>query len=91
MRASYPMHRAPRCLARTRRDTLCQTAAMANGRCRMHGGASLSGRQHGRYRTGFHTRAAIAERRRLRELMAECRDFTQRVLGNAPRSAEAFR
>lgn len=31
---------APRCLARTRRATACQSPAMPNGRCRMHGGAS---------------------------------------------------
>ncbi|HEY0418116.1 MAG TPA: HGGxSTG domain-containing protein [Acetobacteraceae bacterium] len=31
---------APRCGARTRRCTPCAGPAMANGRCRMHGGAS---------------------------------------------------
>src|SRR5262249_924087 len=29
---------SPRCGARTRRGSSCQGAAMANGRCRMHGG-----------------------------------------------------
>lgn len=31
---------APRCGAQTRRRTACQVPAMANGRCRMHGGRS---------------------------------------------------
>ena len=34
------MHRAKRCGARTRRGKPCQSPAMANGRCRMHGGPS---------------------------------------------------
>ena len=32
------MRLAPRCGAQTRRGTSCLGAAMANGRCRMHGG-----------------------------------------------------
>jgi len=31
---------APRCGARTRAGVPCRSPAMANGRCRMHGGAS---------------------------------------------------
>lgn len=43
-----------RCGAKKRDGTPCQTPAMANGRCRMHGGASLRGAEsptlkHGRY------------------------------------------
>lgn len=30
----------PRCLALTRRGTECQSPAMPNGRCRLHGGKS---------------------------------------------------
>jgi len=50
------MHRAPRCLARTRRGSPCQSPAMPNGRCRMHGGPSpgapkgnKNAFKHGRY------------------------------------------
>ena len=32
------MQRAPRCGAKTRRGTACQSPAMPNGRCRIHGG-----------------------------------------------------
>jgi hypothetical protein len=34
----------PRCGARTRQKTLCGRLAMANGRCRMHGGLSTGAR-----------------------------------------------
>lgn len=34
------LREAPRCLARTRRRTECQSPAMPNGRCRLHGGKS---------------------------------------------------
>ena len=51
-----PMHQAPRCRARTRRDSPCQSPAMKNGRCRMHGGPSpgaakgnKNALKHGRY------------------------------------------
>jgi hypothetical protein len=44
-RLTLPLARlAPRCLARTRHGGSCQQAAMSNGRCRMHGGASTGPR-----------------------------------------------
>ena len=48
---------------------------MRNGRCRMHGGRSLSGTAHGRYRHGLATREAIARRRYLTDLMREAREM----------------
>ncbi len=36
--------KAPRCGARTRRGTTCRAPAMANGRCRLHGGKSTGPR-----------------------------------------------
>lgn len=71
--SDYPMHCAPRCGARTRRGRPCQSPAMPNGRCRMHGGKSRSGREHGRYRHGFYTKQAIESRRAIAELLAESR------------------
>ena len=44
---------------------------MKNGRCRLHGGKSLSGIQHGRYKHGRYTRKAIEERRQLNCLLRE--------------------
>lgn len=67
MQSRLPMHLSPRCGARTRAGTPCRSTAMANGRCRMHGGKSpgaqignSNARKHGRYTAG-----AVAERREL--------------------------
>jgi len=74
--------KALRCGARTRRHTACRGPAMANGRCRMHGGKSTGPRtvaglersRRARWRHGVYsreTRATLAEsRRRWRELRA---------------------
>jgi hypothetical protein len=44
-RVTLPMAQAcPRCGARTRSGGLCRSPAMANGRCRMHGGKSTGPR-----------------------------------------------
>jgi uncharacterized protein YjcR len=50
------MFASPRCKARTRTGTPCRNGAMANGCCRMHGGASpgapkgnANAHKHGRY------------------------------------------
>jgi hypothetical protein len=65
MQSRLPMHLSPRCRARTRRGSPCQSPAMPNGRCRMHGGTSpgapagnKNAFKHGRY-----TAEAIAWRR----------------------------
>ena len=76
--STLPLAQAsPRCGARTRQGTPCKCPAMANGRCRMHGGASTGPRtaegierirkartKHGGY---------SAEMRRLREIVARLR------------------
>ena len=72
--------RAPRCHARTRRGTLCQAPACAGRRrCRMHGGRSRAGPAHGRYRHGWFTRQARAERQAVAALLHAC-DETLREL-----------
>jgi hypothetical protein len=56
---------APRCEAKTRRGTACRSPAMANGRCRMHGGASTGPRtqeglarsKRARWKHGFYSAA----------------------------------
>ncbi|WP_419694935.1 HGGxSTG domain-containing protein [Mesorhizobium muleiense] len=70
------MHFSPRCGARTRAARPCQSPAMPNGRCRLHGGKSpgapkgnSNAFKHGRY-----TAEAIAERRHFRELLAEIKE-----------------
>src|SRR5262249_30193259 len=71
----------PRCGARTRRGSLCQSPAMANGRCRMHGGPSpgpptgnRNAFKHGRYTT-----KAITDRRRIAALLRAMRDLAKEV------------
>jgi hypothetical protein len=51
----------PRCLARTKRTSQpCQAKAMANGRCRLHGGKSLRGLASPRWTSGRHSQALPA-------------------------------
>jgi hypothetical protein len=56
------------CGARTRAGGKCGQIAMPNGRCRYHGGKSLSGTAHGRYKNGQFTKQALEMRRQLSEL-----------------------
>src|SRR5438046_4856011 len=68
---------ADRCGARTRRGTICQSPAMTNGRCRIHGGRSPGaprGERNGRWRGGFYTPEVQAERRWLRNLIRQMRE-----------------
>lgn len=58
---------SPRCGAKTRGLMPCRAPAMANGRCRMHGGASTgaktaAGKAHQRAATTRHGRYSIVER-----------------------------
>jgi len=65
---NYPMPRV-HCGAHTRTGVSCRQPAMLNGRCRLHGGKSKSGVEHGRYRTGEYTKEAVAFRSEMRELL----------------------
>jgi hypothetical protein len=52
MESELPMHLSPRCGAKTRRGAPCQSPAMPNGRCRIHGGkprALRNALKHGLY------------------------------------------
>lgn len=73
-----PMHLCRKCGAKTRCGSACRSPAIkGKTRCRMHGGAlgsgAPSGKRNGAFRYGEHTREAIAERRMLSALVAECR------------------
>ena len=83
MQNRLPMHLSPRCGARTRTGTPCRSPAMANGRCRMHGGTSpgapignANSRKHGLY-----TAEALAERRELAALIRAMRGLVEEVDG----------
>jgi hypothetical protein len=69
------MHASRRCGARTRAGTSCRSPAVSGKkRCRMHGGSPGAGAPRGNQNAlqhGLHTRAAIDQRRRLRDLVRQ--------------------
>lgn len=74
---------APRCGAKTRRGTPCQSPAVAGrARCRMHGGAHGSGAPKGNRNaltSGLYTREAKEARRAVRALLRAGRKAIERV------------
>jgi len=64
----YPIPRRF-CGAKTRNGGSCRQPAMKNGRCRLHGGKSLSGKEHGRYKHGMRTKEAIEKRKQLSNML----------------------
>ena len=82
MQSLYPMHESPRCGAKTRSGSPCQSPATPNGRCRMHGGASPGapkGERNGNYKHGRFTNEAIAWRRGLRVWVREMEEIAEAV------------
>ena len=72
------MNAAPRCLARTRRGSLCQCPAnKGKSRCRIHGGAKGSGaprgKANGSYKHGAWTGEAVELRRAASRLLKSVR------------------
>lgn len=49
------------CGAQTRRGGICQARPMANGRCKVHGGMSLSGSDHPNFKHGLYSKYAPAQ------------------------------
>jgi hypothetical protein len=81
---SLPMHRSPRCGARTRSGSPCQAPAVSGKRrCRMHGGAAgsgaPSGKRHGRYRHGLYGRDCLELKRALRILQQQSDDLIELI------------
>jgi len=80
-------NKAPRCGAKTRRGTPCQSPAMQNGRCRMHGGAStgprtregLENSRRARWKHGQYSAPALAEHKRIRELLRQTRELMKQL------------
>ena len=64
----------PRCGAKTRSGGLCGQYSMANGRCRFHGGKS-TGAKNPLVKHSMYTKAAIAERKMLSELVREANEL----------------
>ncbi|HWM30660.1 MAG TPA: HGGxSTG domain-containing protein [Methyloceanibacter sp.] len=80
-RNTRPMRSSPRCGAKTRRGTPCQSPAVfGKGRCRMHGGALGSGAPKGNnnaFKHGAYTKEARAQRALLRRLMKEANNLVR--------------
>ena len=71
----------PRCGAETRRQTPCQSPAMRNGRCRMHGGTSTGPRTPKGLANSRAARLAHgAYSREIKNLLAENRRRRREVL-----------
>ena len=72
-----------RCGARTRAGPACRAPAVkGRSRCRKHGGAEGSGAPAGNrnaLKTGLFTAAAIADRRKLRQLMWAARRLLEEI------------
>ena len=80
-RKADPLLASPRCGAKIRSGGACRAHAVrGKKRCRMHGGAPGSGAQRGNRNArkhGLFTRDAIAERKRIQDLLGEARKFLQ--------------
>lgn len=69
----------PRCGAHARTTGQpCRCPAMANGRCKLHGGKNPGAPtdvRNGNFKHGFRTRAAVAQRMENRELIKRLREL----------------
>jgi hypothetical protein len=76
-RITMPLaHASLRCGAHTRAGSTCKGPAMANGRCRMHGGASPGaprGEGNGMWRHGLRSVETIEQRRKMTSEMRRIR------------------
>ena len=77
----HAMHAAPRCGARTRQGTPCRAPAMANGRCRMHGGNLRGGPPGNRHawKHGRYSREAIERQREVTALVRSMRELARQI------------
>jgi hypothetical protein len=81
--------KAARCAAKNRRGLPCQCPAMANGRCRLHGGKSTGPKtaagieriRRAATKDGRHTKAARAEHEQYWKLVQDCREVLQEISG----------
>jgi hypothetical protein len=74
-------HLSRRCGAKTRRGSQCLSPAMRNGRCRMHGGPSPGAPRGNKnaFKHGLYTAEAIAERKRVADLVRDIRGVAEAV------------
>ena len=83
-RSLSSMREAPRCLARTRRGSLCQCPAnRGKARCRLHGGASGSGAPKGEANGSFKHGAWMNEAVELRRAASRLLKTVKEALADA--------
>lgn len=72
----------PRCNAKAKSTGVqCRQAAMKNGKCYLHGGknpGAPKGNQNA-YKHGYFGAEAIAERRLIRQLISDSKEFIERI------------
>lgn len=82
----YPMHRSPRCKARSKRSGLpCRNPAVRGWKvCRMHGarGGAKPGKAHPNYRHGARSKEAVALRAVVAELTRAGRKVMTRLMND---------
>lgn len=79
--AKYSFLESPRCGAKTRSGIPCKSPAMANGRCRMHGGKSTGPPKGNKnaLKHGFYTKEAVEHRRYIRQLLKDSRELLKGI------------
>ena len=77
MQKPLPMHQSPKCGAKTRSGSPCQSPAMPNGRCRMHGGKSPGAPKGNRnaLKHGHYSAEAVATRKVINLLIQESEEL----------------
>jgi hypothetical protein len=80
-KTNCPCHLSRRCGARTRSGSGCRSAAMPNGRCRMHGGMSPGAPKGNKnaFKHGHYAAEAIATRREIAKLLRDARALVKQV------------
>ena len=82
MQSKLKMHKSKRCLAKTRKGSQCQSPAMPNGKCRMHGGKSTGAPKGNKnaLKHGIYSADAIADRKFMTALVRECKKLAEVIV-----------
>ncbi len=75
MQSNLPMLLSHRCGAKTKAGKPCQSPAMKNGRCRMHGGTNPGAPKGNKnaFKHGLYGAEAIAQRREFSSMLRDIR------------------
>lgn len=82
MQSKLKMHLSKRCLAKTRRATACQSPAMPNGRCRMHGGMSTGAPKGNKnaFKHGMYRKDTLDLKKHIRSLLRDSESVLEELL-----------